>query len=86
MPINYSQITGNSKKKEQILPVLLQMQNFYEPNSEFGMAMKRRYPSFLHTKTEIWGSILFKVLYSKSSEVCRWESGFETGRLYKVYQ
>lgn len=86
MPINYSQITRNSKKKEQILPVLLQMQNFYEPNSEFGMAMKKEISKLSAYKDVDISSILFKVLYSKSSEVCRWESGFETGRLYKVYQ
>ncbi|HAY3564210.1 TPA: TlpA family protein disulfide reductase [Elizabethkingia meningoseptica] len=37
----FADYQGNAKKKEQILPVLLQMQNFYEPNSEFGVAMKK---------------------------------------------
>lgn len=36
------------------------MQNFYEPNSEFGTAMKKEISSFLHTKMEIWDNILLK--------------------------
>jgi len=32
---------NSSVKKEQILPILLQMQSFYEPTSEFGTAMSK---------------------------------------------
>ncbi|NAW51481.1 redoxin domain-containing protein [Elizabethkingia argentiflava] len=38
---SFTSYQNDAKKKEQILPVLLQMQNFYETNSAFGSALRK---------------------------------------------
>lgn len=37
----FKDFQDNAKKKDQILPILLQMQTFYSPSSDFGIAMKK---------------------------------------------
>ena len=62
----FADYQGIAKKKEQILPVLLQMQNFYEPNSEFGMAMKKEISKLSAYKDGDMGQYPFLKYYTQN--------------------
>jgi hypothetical protein len=79
-------LSGNSKKERTDPSGIASDANFYEPNSEFGMAMKKNIQTFRIQDGDMGQYPFLKYYTQNLQEICRWKSGIETGRLYKVYQ